>query len=62
MSARLAGSLASHADVVRGSSRVPGAETRDEPLTTSEWEATGSFNHRECNENRNEKKKIMKNL
>ena len=34
MSARLAGSLASHADVVRGSSRVPGAETRDEPLWT----------------------------
>ena len=35
--------LASHADVHKGSSRVPaprGAGTRDEPLTTSTWEAT----------------------
>ena len=34
--------LASHADVLRGSSRVPaprGAGTRDEPLRTSAWEA-----------------------
>ena len=36
------GMLASHADVLRGSSRVPrGAGTRDEPLRTSAWEATG---------------------
>ena len=35
--------LASHADVLRGSSRVPrGAGTHDEPLRTSAWEA------REC--------------
>ena len=44
--------VASHADVLRGSSRVPappmsehlskvrGAGTRDEPLRTSAWEAT----------------------
>ena len=34
--------LASHADVLRGSSRVParGAGTRDEPLRTSAWEAS----------------------
>ena len=33
--------LASHAEVLRGSSRVPvsGAGTRDEPLRTSSWEA-----------------------
>ena len=33
--------LASHADVLRGSSRVSfvGKETRDEPLRTSAWEA-----------------------
>ena len=35
--------LASHADVLRGSSRVPApisrAGTRDEPLRTSAWEA-----------------------
>ena len=33
------------ADVVRGSSRVPAPLTRDEPLTTSAWEATfiGNF-------------------
>ena len=32
--------LASHADVFKGSSRVPsGAGTRDEPLRTSAWEA-----------------------
>ena len=34
--------LASHADVLRGSSRVPaprGAGTRDEPLRASAWEA-----------------------
>ena len=34
--------LASHADVLRGSSRVPaprGAGTRDEPIRTSAWEA-----------------------
>ena len=37
--------VASHADVVRGSSRVSGAGTRDEPLRTSAWEATfiGNF-------------------
>ena len=42
----LPSSLASHADVLRGSSRVPGplseAGTRDEPLRTSPWEATSS--------------------
>ena len=35
--------LASHADVLRGSSRVPAPRvegTRDEPLRTSAWEAT----------------------
>ena len=36
--------IASHADVLRGSSRVPvlliGAGTRDEPLRTSAWEAS----------------------
>ena len=35
--------IASHADVLRGSSRVPaprGAGTRDEPLRTSSWEAS----------------------
>ena len=34
--------LASHADVLRGSSRVPvcGAGTCDEPLRTSAWEVT----------------------
>ena len=30
---------ASHADVLRGSSRVPAPRTRDEPLRTSAWEA-----------------------
>ena len=39
--------LASHADVLRGSSRVPapvrGAGTRDEPLRTSAWEAIESI-------------------
>ena len=29
-----------HADVLKGSSRVRGAGTRDEPLRTSAWEAT----------------------
>ena len=36
-------SLTSHADILRGSSRVPaprGVVTRDEPLRTSAWEAT----------------------
>ena len=39
--------LASHADVLRGSSRVPaprGAGTRDEPLRTSAWEARSLWN------------------
>ena len=31
--------LASHPDVLRGSSRVRGAGTRDEPLRSSAWEA-----------------------
>ena len=31
--------VASHADVLSGSVRVPGAGTRDEPLRTSAWEA-----------------------
>ena len=37
--------LASHADVLRGSSRVPvrGAGTRDEPLRTSAWEAINKW-------------------
>ena len=32
--------IAHHADVLRGSSRVPGVGTLDEPLRTSAWEAT----------------------
>ena len=32
--------VTSHEDVLRGSSRVPGARTRDEPRGTSVWEAT----------------------
>ena len=39
-------SIASHADVLRGSSRVPaprGAGTLDEPLRTSAWEARMSM-------------------
>ena len=32
--------LASHADVLRGSSRVPGAGTRGDPQRTQAWEAT----------------------
>ena len=28
-----------HADVLRGSSRLPAPRTRDEPLRTSAWEA-----------------------
>ena len=42
---KFASNLASHADVLRGPSRVPaqrtvrGVGTRDEPLRTSEWEA-----------------------
>ena len=39
-SAKLPINVASHADVLKGSSRVSGAGTRDEPLTTSAWEAT----------------------
>ena len=36
--------LASHADVLRGSSRVPAPlGTRDEPLKTSAWEASGDW-------------------
>ena len=35
------GGVVSHADVLRSSSRVSGAGTRDEPLTTSAWEARG---------------------
>ena len=31
--------LASQADVLRGSSRIPAPETRDEPLRPSAWEA-----------------------
>ena len=31
--------IASYAVVLKGSSRVPGAGTRDEPLRTSAWEA-----------------------
>ena len=41
--------LASYADVLRGSSRVPaprGAGTRDEPLRTSAWEAMNHPNVR----------------
>ena len=33
--------VVSHADVLRGSSRVSGAGTREEPLRTSAWEARG---------------------
>ena len=39
-------SIAPHADVLRGSSRVPaprGVGTRDEPLRTSAWEARMSM-------------------
>ena len=32
--------IAHHADVLRGSSRVPGVGALDEPLRTSAWEAT----------------------
>ena len=39
-SAKLPINVASHADVLKGSSRVSRAGTRDEPLTTSAWEAT----------------------
>ena len=39
------GALASHADVLRGSSRVPALGTRDEPLRTSAWEAMGAPEH-----------------
>ena len=35
-------SIASHADVLRGSSRVPAWRTRDETLRTSAWEAIRS--------------------
>ena len=44
--------LASHADVLRGSSRVHTnafTRTRDEPLRTSAWEATLAYN-RLCNQ------------
>ena len=41
--------VASHADVLRGSSRVPdptrGTGTRDEPLITSSWEARDLEDH-----------------
>ena len=46
--------LASHADVFRGSSRVPapltfsGAGTRDEPLRTSAWEASYPYPQVAC--------------
>ena len=36
-----------HADVLRGSSRVRGAGTRDEPLRKSTWEATCLTHNRE---------------
>ena len=36
--------IASHADVLRGSSRVPAKVTRDEPLRTSAWEAMSQSN------------------
>ena len=35
--------LASHADVLRDSSRVRGAGTRDEPLRTPAWKTTQTF-------------------
>ena len=47
-------SIASHADVLRGSSRVPaprtGAGTRDKPIRTSAWEAnrTSRLFHTSC--------------
>ena len=37
--------VASHADVFRGSSRVRGAGTRDEPLRTSACEAMANGSH-----------------
>ena len=42
--------VASHADVLRGSSRVPAARTgmRDEPLRTSAWEATCNVDETVC--------------
>ena len=44
LDSRVCGDLASHADVLRGSSRVPTPlGTRDEPLKTSEWEASGDW-------------------
>ena len=39
-SAKLPINVASHVDVLKGSSRVSGAGTRDEPLRMSAWEAT----------------------
>ena len=36
--------IASQKDVLKGSSRVPGVGTRDEPLRTSAWEATRDTN------------------
>ena len=42
------GTIASHADALRGSSRVPFPReegTRDEPITASAWEATGTMTH-----------------
>ena len=44
LDSRVCRDLASHADVLRGSSRVPTPlGTRDEPLKTSEWEARGDW-------------------
>ena len=42
------GTIASHADALRGSSRVPFPReegTRDEPITASAWEVTGTMTH-----------------
>ena len=42
------GTIASHADALSGSSRVPFPReegTRDEPITASAWEATGTMTH-----------------
>ena len=42
--------IASHADVLRGSSRIRGAGTRDEPLRASAWEANEMIAYKIPNE------------
>ena len=44
--------VTSHADVLRGSSRVPGARAYDEPRGTSVWEATHTGGYGRGNQGR----------